>query len=51
MVEIHVIEMIQENQYLFLFRDLEAIGWLKEKIFLGNLLNIHKNIIEFKNFH
>ena len=36
-------------QYLFLFRDLEAIGWLKEKIFLGNLLNIHKNIIEFNH--
>ena len=36
-------------QHLFLFRDLEAIGWLKEKIFLGNLLNIHKNIIEFNH--
>ena len=36
-------------QYIFLFRDLEAIGWLKEKIFLGNILNIHKNMVEFNH--
>ena len=36
-------------QHIFLFRDLETIGWLKEKVFLGNLLNIHKNIVEFNH--
>jgi hypothetical protein len=33
-------------QYIFLFRDLEAIGWLKEKVFLNNLFNLRKNISE-----
>ena len=36
-------------QNLFLFRDLETIGWLKEKIFLNNILNIRKNISEFNH--
>ena len=36
-------------QNIFLFRDLESIGWLKEKIFLGNLLNIRKNMAEFSH--
>ena len=33
-------------QYIFLFHDLEAIGWLKEKVFLNNLFNLRKNISE-----
>ena len=33
-------------QNIFLFRDLETIGWLKEKVFLNNILNIRKNISE-----
>ena len=33
-------------QYIFLLRDLEQIGWLKEKIFLTNIFNLRKNITE-----
>ena len=33
-------------QYIFLFRDLETIGWLREKIFLNNIINLRKNIAE-----
>ena len=33
-------------QYIFLLRDLEQIGWLKEKVFLTNIFNIRKNITE-----
>ena len=33
-------------QNIFLFRDLETIGWLKEKLFLNNILNLRKNISE-----
>ena len=33
-------------QNIFLFRDLETIGWLKEKVFLNNIFNIRKNITE-----
>ena len=33
-------------QYIFLLRDLEQIGWLKEKVFLTNIFNLRKNITE-----
>ena len=33
-------------QYIFLFHDLENIGWLKEKIFLNNIINLKKNITD-----
>ena len=36
-------------QNIFLFRDLEIIGWLKEKVFLNNILNIRKNITELNH--
>ena len=36
-------------QNIFLFRDLETIGWLKEKVFLNNILNIRKNITELNH--
>ena len=33
-------------QNIFLFRDLETMGWLKEKLFLNNILNLRKSIAE-----
>ena len=36
-------------QNIFLFRDLEMIGWLKEKVFFNNILNLRKNIQELNH--